>query len=195
MVSALLKIYRLFRYVVRWIILYHRFRHFHHTSHMGKPLRLVNSRYITVNKKVTILPNCRMECVRRWGETPLNGEIVIGEGTSIEQGCHIIAGDRLEIGKGVTISAYVYIADAGHSLNDMTGDVINNPLEIRKTKICDGAFIGIGARIMPGVTIGEHAVVGANAVVTKDVPPYHMVGGIPAKTIKVYDIKEKGWKK
>lgn len=195
MVSGLLKLYRLFRYVIRWIVLYHRFGHFHYTSYMGKPLRLVNSKYISVDNKVYILPNSRMECIRRWGDASLNGEIIIGEGTSIEQGCHIIAGDKLEIGKDVTISAYVYIADAGHSLNDMTGDVINNPLEIRKTKICDGAFIGIGARIMPGVTVGEHAVIGANAVVTKDVPPYHMVGGIPAKTIKIYDIKEKEWKK
>lgn len=195
MMSVLLKIYRFFRYVIRWIILYHRFGHFHYTSLMGRPLRLINPRHIAIGRKVTILPLARMECIRKWGDTSLNGEIKIGDGTTIEQGCHIIAGDKLEIGKKVTISAYVYIADATHSLEDMSGDVMDNPLEIKNTKICDGAFIGIGARIMPGVTIGEHAVIGANAVVTQDVPPYHMVGGIPAKIIKTYDVQEKEWKR
>lgn len=191
MINLLLKI----RYVLRWFLLYHRFKSFHHTSFMAKPIRLVKPKYITVGKHVTILPLARMECVRRWNDAPLKGEIIIGDGTSIEQSCHIIAADRLEIGKDVTISAFVYIADCGHSINDMTGDVIAKPLDIKKTKIGDGAFIGIGARIMPGVTIGEHAIVGANAVVTKDVPPYHMVGGIPAKTLKTYDIEKKEWMK
>jgi len=190
-INTLIKI----RYIFRWIILYHRFGCFHHTSHMGKPLRLVRPKYIKVGKKVSILPLARMECIRSWNNTPLNGEIIIGDGASIEQSCHIIAADTLEIGKGVTISAFVYIADCGHSINDMTGDVMEHPLDIKKTKICDGAFIGIGARIMPGVTIGEHAIVGANAVVTKDVPAYHMVGGMPAKTIKIYDLEKKEWSK
>ena len=188
-ITLLIKI----RYIFRFIILYHRFGNFHHTSHMGKPLRLVKPKYISVGKNVTILPLARMECVRHWNEIPLNGEIIIGSGTSIEQGCHIIAANRLEIGKNVTISSFVYIADCEHSISDMTGDIISNPLDISTTKIGDGAFIGIGARIMPGVTIGEHAIIGANAVVTKDVPPYHMVVGVPAKTIKIYDLEKKEW--
>lgn len=189
MINLLLEI----RYVLRWFLLYHRFGSFHHTSYMAKPLRLVKPKFITVGRHVTILPLARMECVRRWNDAPLKGEIIIGDGTSIEQSCHIIAADRLEIGKDVTISAFVYIADCRHSIDDMTGDVIAKPLDIKKTKIGDGAFIGIGARIMPGVTIGEHAIVGANAVVTKDVPPYHMAGGIPARTLKTYDTEKKEW--
>ena len=47
-----------------------------------------------------------------------------------------------------------------------------------------GAWIGIGACIMPGVVIGEHSIVAANAVVTKDVPDYSIVGGVPAKVIR-----------
>lgn len=58
------------------------------------------------------------------------------------------------------------------------------PLIYQPIKICDGAHIGIGAIIMPGVTIGEGAVVGAGAVVTKDVPPYSIAVGVPAKVIR-----------
>lgn len=188
-ITLLIKI----RYILRWFILYHRFGNFHHTSHMEKPLRLVKPKYISVGKNVTILSLARMECVRRWNDVPLNGEIIIGDGTSIEQCCHIIAANRLEIGRDVTISSFVYITDCEHNINDMSGDIIANPLDISTTKIGDGAFIGIGARIMPGVTIGEHAIIGANAVVTKDVPPYHMVVGVPAKTIKIYDLEKKEW--
>lgn len=189
MIKILIKI----RYILRWFLLYHRFGNFHCTSHMGKPLRLVNPKYIQIGKHITILPLARMECIRNWNDTPLKGEIIIGDGTSIEQNCHIIAADRLEIGKDVTISSFVYIADCSHSIDDMTGDVISKPLNIKQTKIGDGAFIGIGARIMPGVTIGKYAVIGANAVVTKNVPAYHMVGGIPARTLKIYDLKKKEW--
>ncbi|MGE5072408.1 MAG: acyltransferase, partial [Anaerolineae bacterium] len=50
--------------------------------------------------------------------------------------------------------------------------------------VCADAWVGTGAVLLPGVTIGEGAVVGANSVVTKNVPPYTVVGGVPAKKIK-----------
>ena len=56
--------------------------------------------------------------------------------------------------------------------------------------IKDGAHVGIGAIIMPGVTIGEGAVIGAGAVVTKDIPPYCVAVGAPAKVIKDFSKKE-----
>lgn len=55
---------------------------------------------------------------------------------------------------------------------------------VKPVKICSGAFIGVGAIILPGVTIGKCAVVGAGSVVTKDVPPYTVVAGNPARFIK-----------
>lgn len=193
MKDSIYNILKYFYFLLRWLILYRRFGSFDRTSYMAKPLRLINPRYIHIGKHVTILPNARIECIRRWNTSLCHGELVIGDGTSIEQNCHIIAGNKLEIGKDVTISAFVYIADCGHSIGDVTQSVMKQSLDIKQTKIGDGAFIGIGARIMPGVTIGEHAIIGANAVVTKDVPPYHMVGGVPARILKKYDFEKKEW--
>lgn len=181
------------RYIFRWILLYHRFGSMGKLSYMAKPLRLVNPRYIQIGEHVTILPQARIECVRRWNSDSFQGELIVGDGTSIEQGCHIIAGDRLEIGRDVTISAFVYIADCGHGIADVTTGVMKQPLQVRRTSIGDGAFIGIGARIMPGVKIGAHAVVGANAVVSHDVPDYHMAAGVPARIIKKYNFDKKEW--
>ncbi len=183
------------RYAIRYIILYHRFGSFGAKSHMLKPLRLVKPKYIKIGKDVTIQGLARMECVRQHEGQTYNGEIIIHDGVSIEQGCHIIAGSKLEIEKNVTISAYVYIADCGHSFKDVTKDYIDQPLVIKPTKILEGAFIGAGAKIMPGVTVGKHSVVGANAVVTKDIPDYTMVAGVPAGIIKKYDFDEGEWKK
>ena len=108
--------------------------------------------------------------------------IRIGNDTSIEQGCHIIAADHLEIGERCVISAWVYISDCNH---DYDAEYMNRAhLKIRKTRIEDHVFIGIGAKIMPGVHIGHDAIIGANAVVTKDVPPNEIWGGVPARFIR-----------
>ena len=63
---------------------------------------------------------------------------------------------------------------------------IDCPFKIGKVVIKDGAHIGIGAIIMPGVTIGEGAVIGAHSVVTHDIPPYCVAVGSPAKVIRTF---------
>lgn len=60
------------------------------------------------------------------------------------------------------------------------------PLKYAPIFIDDGAHIGIGSIIMPGVTIGKGAVIGAGSVVTKDIPPYCIAVGVPAKVIKIF---------
>ena len=108
----------------------------------------------------------------------------------------------------VTISQELFIFDAGRtellSIEDKVGigprvtimihsDPFPSPLQKiypKKTlPVCvkKGAWIGTGAIILPGVTIGEYSVVAAGAVVTKNVPPYSMVAGVPAKVVKMYD--------
>jgi acetyltransferase-like isoleucine patch superfamily enzyme len=140
-----------------------------------KPMRLIGKDRIFLGDNVTVLNDARMETVG-------NGRLSIGSGTSIEQGCHLIAADHLNIGKDCVISAWVYISDCNHIYNKMT-PIMMSGLEIKPTTVGDHVFIGIGAKILPGVTIGDYAVIGANAVVTKDVPPHEIWAGVPAKPI------------
>jgi acetyltransferase-like isoleucine patch superfamily enzyme len=84
--------------------------------------------------------------------------------------------ELITIESGVVISSGVIVA-AHDSYRHIVGPV----------RICREAFIGIGAIVLPGVEIGEHAVVAAGAVVTRSVAPYTMVAGVPAKVIKRLD--------
>lgn len=159
------------------------------------PMRIINPKHIYIGNRVTILNNARMEAERGWQDVKLNGEIIIGDGTSIEQGCHIIASDKLNIGKDCVISANVYISDCAHEYEDITTSIMKQPLIIKKTIIGDSVFIGIGAKIMPGVRLGEYCVIGANSVVTKDIPAFCVATGIPAKIIKRYNVNSCVWEK
>lgn len=116
-------------------------------------------------------------------ETQEHGEILIGDDVVISRGSHLVAFDRITLGTGAMIGEYASLRDAHHNYGP---DVA--PRDSGHTTapivIGDHAWIGRGAVILPGVTIGHHAVVAANAVVTRDVPPGTVVGGIPAKPIK-----------
>jgi acetyltransferase-like isoleucine patch superfamily enzyme len=109
----------------------------------------------------------------------------IGDGTSIGRFAQINAWRSVTIGRNVLIADRVFISDADHNYSDtetpiiQQGDAFFGAVTLR-----DGCWIGIGAVILPGVTVGRNAVVAANAVVTKDVPDCAVVGGIPAKIIK-----------
>jgi len=96
--------------------------------------------------------------------------------------------DLVEIGNGVAITVRVMILCHQRDLSKYKPGMyaMECPFKEGKVIIKDGAHIGIGAIILPGVTIGEGAVIGAGAVVTKDVPAYSLAIGIPAKIIKNY---------
>jgi len=97
---------------------------------------------------------------------------------------NVIIEDDVSIGPRVTIITRTHptsqIGNYGRVMSSIPGKVV----------IKRGAWIGAGAIILPNVTIGERAIVGAGAVVTKDVPPYTVVVGVPAKEIKKLDMKK-----
>lgn len=107
----------------------------------------------------------------------------IGDYVTIGRGTIISIKDTLSIGDYSLIGPYVQITDNNHSTK--RGNLIKyQKATIKPIVIGQDCWIGSGARILAGVTIGNGAVVGANAVVTKDVPPFAIVAGVPAKLIK-----------
>lgn len=104
--------------------------------------------------------------------------IEIGEDTIIGEFAVLDGRDKLKIGSHVAIASEVMIYNSEHDINDLNFKAIT-----AKVIIEDYVFIGPRAIILPGVKIGRGAVIGADAVVTKDVPPYAIVGGVPAKII------------
>ena len=116
----------------------------------------------------------------------LPSELVIGSGCAFGARTHLYNLGGLEVGDQVTVSQDVYLCGGTHDYTQPT-----NPLVRKKIVIKSYAWVAAGAFIGPGVTIGEGAVVGARAVVMKDVEPWTVVAGNPAKFIKKREMKGK----
>lgn len=108
----------------------------------------------------------------------------IGRGTWIGQQCFFHSAGGLRIGRNVGIGPAVKIITSYHDGSDKEKAIIHTPLVFEPVVIEDDADIGTGAVILPGVTVGRGAQVGAGAVVSHDVEPYTVVGGVPARTIR-----------
>lgn len=105
-------------------------------------------------------------------------KVNIGRGTVINHGCLLYTTGGLIIGENVSISSGVWLVTGTHDMNDPLFPDSYKPIVIGHH-----AWIGMRATILAGVTIGEGAVIMAGAVVTRDVPPYAVVGGVPARIL------------
>ena len=111
--------------------------------------------------------------------------VKFGKGVFINHSAIFSASGGIEFEDGVMLAPGVRIATINHDMNDRHTKYTYGKVLIKKN-----AWIGMGATICPGVTVGEYAVVAAGAVVTKDVPDYAVVGGVPAKVIRFQDPSE-----
>jgi len=115
-------------------------------------------------------------------EYPWN--VKIGKKSSLGEKSWVYALTKVDIGDNTCIGKDVYLMTGTHDVNSPEFTLIRKPITIG-----DGVWIATDARILPGVSIGDMAVVGASAVVTKDVESWTVVGGNPAKFIKKREIK------
>ena len=112
--------------------------------------------------------------------------IEIGDGVSIGAFSHLWGQGGIKIGNGVMIASHTAITSLTHNaeVEDMFSNVISKPVTIE-----DDVWIGAHSVIMPGITIGRGAVIGAGSVVTEDIPSMAIAMGAPAKTIRFRHIK------
>lgn len=107
----------------------------------------------------------------------------IGKDVFINSGCHFQDQGGIEIGDGTMIGHNVVLATINHDLDPAQ----NRKNHYAPITIGDHVWIGSNATVLPGVRIGEWSVVAAGAVVTKDIPPYTVAGGVPAKRIRTVE--------
>lgn len=112
-------------------------------------------------------------------------KVSLGSYVAIDDAVNLYSVDQITIGSKVAVSRGVFICTASHDVAYRNLPLITAPVEIK-----DGVWIGAFATILPGVTIGEGAVVAACSVVTKDVPPFSVVAGCPARVIKERKVAE-----
>jgi acetyltransferase-like isoleucine patch superfamily enzyme len=138
----------------------------------------------------------------------------IGELTTIEDfsvinngSGHVLIGDRVRVGIGSVVlgpvrmgngsglGQHVFVAGFSHGYADATRNSSVQPLMIKETVIEDEAHIGANSVVLPGVRIGKRSQVGAGSVVTRDIPPFSIAVGNPARVIKRYDFDKGEWVK
>lgn len=112
----------------------------------------------------------------------IRGEVTIGRDTSLNAGASTIG--RVTIGDDVRIATGVVLVGENHVFDDLDRPIREQGLTTEGIAIEDDVWIGANVTVVDGVTIGAHSVVGAGAVVTRDVPPWSVVGGVPARIIR-----------
>lgn len=114
--------------------------------------------------------------------------LVIGHNVSINPGCHLACIERLELHDGVLLASRVFVTDHFHGDTSVESLAIPPQKRLLTTKgpviIGQNAWLGEGVVVMPGVTIGRNAIIGANSVVTKNIPDNAVAAGVPARVIK-----------
>ncbi len=163
-------------------------------SVIKKPMFLTPE-YISVGNACYIWNDARIEAITSYANDSFNPHIILEDGVTIQQRCHITAADTLIIGKDTAILFDVMITNIDHEYEDLSTPVANQPLIVKKTQIGENSFIGSGAKIQAGTILGKHCVVGTNAVVRGHFPDYSVIVGVTAKIVKRYDEVSRKWKK
>lgn len=163
----------------------HRFKYFGHKSLLAPSITLLSPQYISIGNNVSIMRHCVLEACP---DAQLQPKLTIGNDVSIGEYSHITCAHNIEIGEGLLTGRFVLITDNGHGNSSIDeADMLpilrpvhsNGPIKIGKN-----VWIGDKATILPNVTIGDGAIIAANAVVTKDIPAYTIAAGCPAKIVK-----------
>lgn len=156
------------------------------------PIRF-SSKYIVLGRKVVIGNAARLEAVTRYNDKVYAPRIRIGENVTIEQNLHLTCANRVVIGDNTAIAANVTITDIDHPYTDVTSPIERQDLVVKEVVIGPDSKIYNNVVVLPGVHIGRHCVVGANSVVTHDLPDFSVAVGAPIRIIKRYDHELREW--
>jgi acetyltransferase-like isoleucine patch superfamily enzyme len=112
------------------------------------------------------------------------GKIEIGRNTLLFKHVFVVARDSIKIGDNCLIAEFSSIRDSDHSFVNITIPIYQQGFNSARIFISEDVWIGKGAAVLKGVKIGEHTIIGANSVVTKDIPSMSIAVGVPAKVTK-----------
>jgi len=160
---------------------------------MWQPTTIFNEQYISIGHDTLIGPDVALSAGMVPGQTCISDVVVkIGDRCLIGRGSGIVGHFSIEIGNDVWTGHHVYITDQNHGYEDVTTPISQQTQPERAVSIGDGSWLGYGTVVLPGVTIGKHVVIGANSVVTHDIPDFSVAVGSPARVIRRYD-ETLGW--
>ena len=154
------------------------------------PISLIGGEFIKIGNHFTCGKRLRLNAYNRFMNENYNPEVILGDNININDDCHIACVEKIQIGNNVLIAGKVFISDHLHGNTEFESLKIPPSSRHLITKggvlIEDDVWIGENVAILPGVKIGRGAIIGANSVVTKNIPAYSIAVGVPAKCIKIY---------
>ncbi len=154
------------------------------------PLRVDGEKYISLMSGAVIQSHAFLYAEKIDEHEP---ELIIGKGSVLGNYNHIAAVRKVVFGEDVLTSDRVYVSDNLHGFENINLPIMHQPLKFKaEVSIGDGSWIGENVCII-GARIGKNCVIGANAVVTSDIPDYSVAVGIPARVVKKYNPQNKEW--
>lgn len=160
---------------------------------MWRPTTIYNENYISIGADTLIGPEVALSAGMVPGQVCISSPVVsIGDRCLIGRGSGIVGHFSITIGDDVWTGHHVYITDQNHGYEDVSRPISQQTQPERPVVIGNGSWLGHGTVVLPGVTIGRHAVIGANSVVTRDVPDFSVAVGSPARVVRRY-VDGRGW--
>lgn len=171
----------------------------HKKCALHKTLELRNPDCIELEGYAVLGENTKLLCTKQYdsGLYPqkLSPKLFIGNNFHATRNFVVQCAGEVRIGKDVLVASDVFIIDFNHGMNAETVNYLNNPLEVDEVEIGDGVWIGNNVTILPGVHIGHKSIIGAGGVVSKDIPPYSLAVGNPARVVKRWNPKSRCWER
>lgn len=161
-----------------------------------RPVYLRNRRQAQLGPGFTTGYSCRFDL---GGGAARGITLTVGSNCRMGDNVHIVASESVTIGDNCLMASKIFISDTSHGTyqgddqSPPTSDPNSRPLHSRPVVIGANVWIGENVCVLPGVTIGDGAIINANAVVTKDVPAATIAAGVPARVIKRWDGGSKAW--
>jgi len=152
---------------------------------------LFNEQYIHIGEGTMFGPQMTLSAGMVPGQSMVSDPVItVGDRCLFGKGSGIVGHLRIEIGDDVWTGHHVYITDQNHGFEDLTRPISEQVMPERPVSIGSGSWLGHGTVVLPGSSIGRHVVIGANSVVTQDIPPYSIAAGAPAKVLRRVEYDE-----
>ncbi|WP_051296498.1 acyltransferase [Anaeroarcus burkinensis] len=172
------------------------FKHVGRRTVVYKPMRVVNANCIKIGKNTVLEKEATLYSINKLGNAFYNGEISIGNNVYINHHFNATSANSITIEDDVLMAYNVSIFDFEHDYSDIYRSVNNSDLIVKGPIIIgEKSWIGMNVAILGTVKIGKHCIIGANSVVTKDIPDYSIAVGNPARVVKQFNHETKKWEK